>query len=96
MPTPFQVRGMPNAPSGGLTPYIQRGTINVSGSSATATISSVNTAKCELRYLGLSYANATLAETLCQISLTNSTTITATRGVGGNAITVSWELTEWK
>jgi hypothetical protein len=72
---------------------IQRGliTISTSDSSATATISAVNTSKTELRFLGASNTGTTLA----RIELTNSTTITATR-IGFNQTNiVSWELTEW-
>lgn len=97
MPTPFQVRGMPNAPSGGLTPYVQRGVITVSsGTTATATISAVNPARSELRFCGV-YSNATtITESLGYVSLTNSTTITATRSAGSTTMNISWELTEWK
>lgn len=98
MPTPFQVRGMPNAPSGGLTPYVQRGVINMGPgtNSATATISSVNTARSELRFLGSDYSFLNFYEAFGRVSLTNSTTITATRSGTGNSVNVSWELTEWK
>ena len=66
---------------------IQRGTISVaSGSSATATITAVNTAKTELRYLGAEVASA-------RIALTNSTTVTATNGSGATVV-VGFEITE--
>lgn len=70
---------------------IQRGLITVfSGSfSSTATINSVNTAKSELRYIGNGVGTGGY------LTLTNSTTITATKdAVSGNA-TIAWELTEW-
>lgn len=71
---------------------IQRGTITAG---TTATITSVNTAKSELRHLGQSGMNATsatsLANSFFRIELTNATTITASGGTG----TISWELTEW-
>jgi len=61
---------------------IQRGVI---------TISAVNTSKTELRFLGASNSSTPLA----YIELTNSTTITATRGGFNQTNIVSWELTEW-
>ena len=75
---------------------IQRGVITISGGSGTATITSVNTAKSELRYLGMkTNVAADMTLSLMQVVLTNSTTITATtHGVGGSP-TVSWELTEY-
>lgn len=80
---------------------IQRGTIAVPGGamSQTATISSVNTSKSELRFLGSSVNAATLdPRALVYIELTNSTTIRASRGasVAPNVqTTVAWELTEF-
>jgi len=80
---------------------IQRGTIAITttNTTATATITSVATAKTRLRFLGaytgFGASNWCVGATL---SLTNSTTITATRivmyGVSGTH-TVSWELTEF-
>ncbi len=64
--------------SGGIK-SIQRGT----SSANTVTISAVNTAKTELRLLGVTNA-------FQMIDLTNSTTITRTGGTGS----WSWELTE--
>lgn len=76
---------------------IQRGTITVtSASSATATITSVNTAKCELRMLGYGVDSPGDHQYVPRLTLTNSTTITATRNVSdGISTTVSWELTEF-
>ena len=66
---------------------IQRGTISVTaGSSATATITAVNTAKTELRYLGAEVNAA-------RIALTNSTTVTATNA-GVATVVVGFEVTE--
>lgn len=85
---------------GGGIKSIQRGTITFSGmaTTATATISSVDTSKSELRALGETCSASTaLTEVFNRIALTNSTTITATRATAANSITtiVSWELTEW-
>lgn len=75
---------------------IQRGVITLSGGSGTATITSVNTAKSELRYLGMkTNVAADMTLSLMQVVLTNSTTITATIHGGGGSPTVSWELTEY-
>lgn len=77
---------------------IQRGTVQVDGNSGTnVTITAVNPAKTELRFLGFSSFSDDVGFA-CRISLTNSTTITAVRGAtynGGTYATVSWELTEW-
>jgi len=81
---------------GGGIKGIQRGTITITtGVTGTATITSVDTTKTELRMLGLTYDGATLPESTCRMALTNATTITATRGSGGNTTVVSWELTEF-
>lgn len=87
---------------GGSIKSIQRGTITIAISTAsqTATISSVDTSKSELRFLGEtvdgSPAVGALANALSRVVLTNSTTITATRGAAATVNTVvSWELTEW-
>ena len=79
---------------------IQRGTISITtaNTSATATISAVNTAKTELRYLGGGNYDANLGAVFARIVLTNSTTITASPSSSSTlngTIIVSWELTEW-
>ena len=79
---------------------IQRGTITipVNTKSATATIASVNTAKTELRMLGFTNNGQISGGIFPKISLTSSTTITATRGGDSTSYgttTVSWELTEF-
>lgn len=72
---------------------IQRGTTSVSGSNvtATSTVTAVVTGKAELRMLG---ASSTGAQEV-RVTLTNSTTITATRSQTADSVTVSWELVEW-
>lgn len=73
---------------------IQRGTISLASvTSNTATISSVNTAKTELRALGFRSGSADMTGAP-HIVLTNSTTITATMNSSGTTTIVSWELTE--
>lgn len=91
-------------PDGGRTiKSIQRGVIQIYSPSstitqATATISSVNPAKTELRMLGCSGSNGAGSVTaLAHLALTNATTITATRisaAVADNTL-VAWELTEY-
>jgi hypothetical protein len=79
--------------SSGAVKSIQRGTLSISSSTTgTATISSVNTSKTELRYLGISSGSA--GSDVTRIVLTNATTITATCGSSITG-TVSWELTEF-
>ena len=83
---------------------IQRGTLTISDGtgviSGTATISSVNTAKTELRLLGWSNTdNSNVVHAGYEsprIVLTNATTITATIPTSrGFTTTISWELTEF-
>ena len=84
-------------PTGGRAiKSIQRGVIALSGSfaTATATITAVVTAKTELRLLGYSAPGGDNVQAP-RIVLTNTTTITATKGSSsGSADDVSWELTE--
>lgn len=74
---------------------IQRGIITTAiGTSATATISAVNTAKAELRWLGgLRPDGSGTTMNLPTLTLTNSTTVTASWWVSGGMY-AGWELTE--
>ena len=75
---------------------IQRGVITISSGSTTntATITSVDTTKTELRVLGVGI-NANDVTYLPYAVLTNATTITATRLASPTNVSyVSWELTE--
>jgi len=72
-----------------ITPIasIQYGTIALGTStSATATIASVTTAKSVLILLGVDYAGSAMTpdQTGVRLALTNSTTVTASRQVGGS------------
>lgn len=82
----------------GAIKSIQRGTTSITGTNltGTSTITAVDTAKSELRMLGWS-ADSDDVRVNPYIALTNTTTITATRGGNGTGAitTVSWELTEW-
>jgi hypothetical protein len=79
---------------------IQRGVIALSGTSQTATISSVDVNKTALRWLGFDtnaggYPTTTSGSDVARINLTNSTTITASRGTSvGSTLNVSWEIEE--
>lgn len=90
----------PSADPGNYTAFgargiksIQRGVISVTGTGnvATATISEVNVAKTELRYLGMTGTLNVL------LTLENSTTVKLTRPTPGASSTseASWELTEY-
>ena len=76
----------------------QRGVINIPNGTAiaAATISSVVTAKTQLRMLGGSGLDSGGSLIVPRIELTNSTTITATCNlVAAGFASVSWELTEY-
>lgn len=76
---------------------IQRGVIAMGGAlttTATATITAVDMSKTELRVTGFRLGTIDAFPT---VMLTNSNTITATRGNNTSAASyVAWELTEWK
>lgn len=77
---------------------IQRGVFGIAsgGSTASVTISAVNMAKTELRYLGDSGANGSGYPIGTTLVLTNSTTLTATSSNGfAYSHSISWELTEY-
>ena len=82
--------------SSGVINSIQRGTIVVANgtSSNTATITSVDVTKSELRDLGQTTTSGSDVDTV-YIVLTNATTITATRAGTSGITTISWELTEY-
>lgn len=81
----------------GLIRSIQRGTIAFSASSSTGAITSVNTARAHVTALGMSTADAvgTMAEDEARVTLTNATTVTATKGGAGSACTVGFQVVEW-
>lgn len=74
---------------------IQRGEILLgSVTSATATISAVNTSKAVLHYLGCSVDFASNV-VLARLTLTNATTITAEKYTASNNTKISWQLVEY-
>jgi len=79
---------------------VQRGLISLgAGSSypqtATATITSVDTSKSLLAHLGVNVTNDGSAKGLVQLTFTNATTITATRGDPSNTAVVSFQVVEY-
>ena len=78
---------------GGSIKSIQRGVITTaSAQSSTATVSAVNTAKAVLTHLG---ASISVANESTHLTLTNATTITATRvSVNSGATQTAWQLVE--
>lgn len=88
-------------PTGGRAiKSVQRGTLTMSSGSATgtATVTSVDTSKSELTFLGVTNGTASPWSNLAvpRLALTNATTITATRGFAvTETLTLSWELREF-
>lgn len=85
-------------PTGNAIKSIQRGVISwnttAGENSGTATINSVDTTKSIVRHLGLNYTDANGGTFL---TLTNSTTVTATALCGqANAYKVSYEVIEFE
>lgn len=78
---------------------IQRGTITISAGNltATATISSVTTGKTFLNWLGSTPTTVTdqYIRGMARLDLTNSTTVTATRGNSSDSGIVSYEVVEF-
>ena len=77
---------------------VQRGVIQLVSSvpSASATIAAVAPGKTELRFLGANVDDNQGSWGLAHITLTNATTVTATRQQANSLLTnVSWELTEY-
>lgn len=76
----------------------QRGTILINGTTSnTATITSVDTAKTQLRYLGNDTSDSVgnNQNAMVKIVLTDSTTVTASRYSNTGTAIASWELTEY-
>jgi hypothetical protein len=87
---------------GGRAPLIksvQRGTIVLTGvATNTATITSVSTADSMIKWLGESSSDAgvnTTERSLVSVTLTNGTTVTATRTSATSNATVSYEVIEF-
>ena len=83
---------------------IQRGSLSISSSNSTTgvvpiTISPVNPAKTEVRFLGGSgyYSGNPSTSQLAYLTLTNSTTLTATASspVISYTVQIAWEITEY-
>lgn len=76
---------------------IQRGTISLGAgvTSLAATITSVDTSKSELRYLGVNGNAAAVTDVICRLTLTSATQVTADRSASGNSAVVGFEVTEF-
>jgi len=76
---------------------IQRGTITIANSSTsnTATITAVVTAKSIISLLGTSSTETSAANLLARVELTNTTTVTATRGGTTGSVTVRYLAVEY-
>lgn len=77
---------------------IQRGTITFdnTNTSVSATISSVDTTKTFLSFLGFEAAGTSdIRYSACRLSLTNATTVTATKHLFNLTPTVSYEVIEY-
>jgi hypothetical protein len=82
----------------GVIKNVYRGTISMLGgqTSNTATIPSVNMAKTEVRMLGCVTNSNTVDQASCKVKLTDSTTLTASRGAGATYYcNVEYEVTEY-
>ena len=86
------------SPSGGIK-SVQQGTIAINDPalSNTAVITSVNTAKAFVLNLGMETASTGIAQIMTRVSLTDATTVTATRGAtaAGNNVTVGFVVVEF-
>lgn len=80
----------------GVIKRVQRGVITISGAATnTAAITTVNTAKSELDYLGCR-VDADLDSLEAYATLTNATTVTATRNsAAGNTSLMNYQVVEW-
>ena len=83
----------------GITDSVQEFEVTISsGTSATATISSVDTSKTATFPGGMTtpQASSDMAHEYCYCALTNATTVTATKGAsGGNTVTINGTMVEF-
>ncbi len=77
-----------------LIKSIQRGVIELTGTSNTATINSVDTSNVILLHLGNASSITDLENVTVRLALTNSTTVTGVRGDGNGVAHVSFEVIE--
>lgn len=82
---------------GGGVKSVQRGTITVTSNSnsQTATITAVDTSKSMVNYLGFTGGAVSTYDTWPRVALTNSTTVTVTKGGSTLGIIVSYEVIEF-
>ncbi len=79
----------------GVIKSVQRGSITITGGTGTntATITTVNTLKSELTYLGTTIGST--GADVAWLALTNATTVTATNKAGSSTSIVGYEVVEW-
>lgn len=84
-------------PPPGSIKSIQSGIIAITASntSATATVSAVNTSKSVLYTLGAGGTSASAGDVAGYLTLTNSTTVTGFRSSTGGSCAISWQLVEY-
>ena len=77
--------------------FRSRGTIVLTtASSGTATITAVDTARAEVEFIGRHCTASANVNGYTYLQLTNSTTVTATRGGGtGETVTTAYQVVEW-
>jgi len=91
-----QLLGLSDSSGGGVS--IQRGTLQITGTSAsnTATVTAVDTTKASLHIVGQTNTQGADGSN-AYLVLTNETTITATRASSASGTTtISWELIEYE
>jgi hypothetical protein len=80
----------------GIVKSVQTGSITTGGTTATATITAVTTAKCKLTYLGqVAAANDFENSIQAYLVLTNSTTVTVNHQAGGGNKTTAFQVVEF-
>lgn len=84
-------------PPPGSIKSIQSGIISITASntSATATVSAVNTSKSVLSTLGSGGTSAGAGDVAGYLTLTNSTTVTGFRSNTSGSCSISWQLVEY-
>jgi hypothetical protein len=83
----------------GVLKSVQRGTIALAAATNTATVTAVVVAKSACDFLGGTASDANAGEyagrAACRVELTNTTTVTASRGVGTNTANAAYQVVEF-
>lgn len=77
---------------------VQRGTVSLTAGnlSNTAAITSVNTAKSVLSWIGQSSDTGDATDNFARLDLTSATVVTATRAVSTNNMIAAFQVVEWR